>query len=214
VNTLLLILRIFGSRAAALVCGCFFFTSFLQLIAAFSLMLKGQVASEELGECPRYVYFNSYNSIEQGVLIGRIVLLGSVRNRFTYDYVKAALPFIDRSLKYEWKHPDVIEQEAFKQRLDLPSGFSLAYGGNAIEVKSEKLRDHLYGLGLVDSSVSSADFLLPVSRGFSMSLQFDPQSCLLVDLQAFDGANSRPVQPIYPRDFVVELINSQVDNKI
>ena len=213
-NTLLLILRIFGSRAAVLVCGCFLFTSFLQFIAAFSLTLKNQVASEELGECPRYVYFNSHNSIEQGVLIGRIVLLGSVRNRFTYDYVKAALPFIDQSLKYEWKHPDVIEQEAFKERLDLPSGFSLAYGGNAIEVKSDKLRDHLYGLGLVDSSVSSADFLLPVSSGFSMSLQFDPQSCLLVDLQAFDGANSRPVQPIYPRDFVVELINSQVDNKI
>ena len=213
-NTLLLILRIFGSRAAVLVCACFFFTSFLQFISAFSLTLKKQVASEELGECPTYVYFNSHNTIEQGILIGRIVLLGSVRNRFTYDYVKAALPFIDRSLKYEWKHPDVIEQEAFKQRLGLPSGFSLAYGGNAIEVKSEKLRDHLYGLGLVDSSVSSADFLLPISRGFSMSLQFDPQSCLLVDLQAFDGTNSRPVQPIYPREFVVELINSQVDNKI
>ena len=213
-NTPLSILRIFGSRVAALVCGCFFFISFLQFIASFSLTLKNQAASEELGECPRYVYFNSHNSIEQGVLIGRIVLLGSVRNRFTYDYVKAALPFIDRSLKYEWKHPDVIEQEAFKQRLGLPSGFSLAYGGNAIEVKSEKLRDQLYGLRLVDSSVSSADSLLPVSRGFSMSLQFDPQSCLLVDLQAFDGANSRPVQPIYPRDFVVELINSQVENKI
>ena len=213
-NTLLSILRIFGSRVAALVCGCFFFISFLQFIASFSLTLKNQAASEELGECPRYVYFNSHNSIEQGVLIGRIVLLGSVRNRFTYDYVKAALPFIDRSLKYEWKHPDVIEQEAFKQRLDVPSGFSLAYGGNAIEVKSEKLRDYLYRLGLVDSSVSSADFLLPVSSGFSMSLQFNPQSCLLVDLRAFDGANSRPVQPIYPRDFVVELINSQVDNKI
>ena len=213
-NTLLLILRIFGSRAAVLVCACFFFTSFLQSISAFSLTLKNQAASEELGECPRYVYFNSRNSIEQGVVIGRIVLLGSVRNRFAYDYIKAALPFIDRSLKYEWKHPDVIEQETFKQRLDLPSGFSLAYGGNAIEVRSEKLRDRLYGLGLVDSSVSSADSVLPVSRGFSMSLQFDPQSCLLVDLQAYDGANARPIQPIYPRDFVVELINSQVENKI
>ena len=213
-NTLLLILRIFGSRAAVLVFGCFLFTSFLQFISAFSLTLKNQVALEELGKCPRYVYFNSHNSIDQGVLIGRIVLLGSARNRFVYDYIKAALPFVDRSLKYEWKHPDAIERESFKQRLDLPSGFSLAYGGNAIEVKSEKLRDHLYGLGLVDSSVSSADFLLPVSRGFSMSLQFDPQSCLLVDLRAFDGTNSRPVQPIYPRGFVVELINSQVDNKI
>ena len=213
-NTLLLILRIFGSRAAVLVCACFLFASFLQFISAFGWTLKKQVASDELGECPRYVYFNSRHSIEQGVLIGRIVLLGSVRNKFEYDYIKVALPFIDRSLEYEWKHPDLIEQETFKQRLDLPSGFSLAYGGNAIEVKSEKLRDYLYGLGLVDSSVSSSDSALPVSRGFSMRLQFDSQSCMLVDLQAFDGHKSRPVQPIYSRDFVVELINSQVQNKI
>ena len=209
-----LIIRVFGSRVAVLVFGLVLFTFSLQVIEAVGSTLKNQVSSEELGECPRYIYFNSRNSIDQGVLIGRIVLLGSVQNKFTYDYVKAALPFIDRSLKYEWKHPDVIEQETFKQRLDLPSGFSLAYGGNAIEVKSEKLRDYLYGLGLVDSSVSSSDSALPVSRGFSMRLQFDSQSCMLVDLQAFDGHKSRPVQPIYSRDFVVELINSQVQNKI
>ena len=183
------------------------------MIAVVSSQREKLGTSKTVITCPKYVFFKSRYSINQGVLIGRIVLLGSSRDRFTYDYVKAALPFIDQSLEYEWKHPDIIKRETKQQRLNAPSGFSLAYGGNAIEVKSDIIREYLYRLRLVDSSVSSADSVIPVSKGFSMKLQFDTQSCLLADLQAFDGSLSRPVFPIYSRDFVVELINSQVGNQ-
>ena len=183
------------------------------MIAVSSSQLETPADSMALRNCPKYVSFKSHHSIDQGVVTRRIVLLGSVHDRFTYDYVKAALPFIDRSLKYQWKHPDIIQRETTQERLNSPSGFSLAYGGNAIEVKAERIREYLYWLRLADSSVSSSDSVIQSAGRFSVDLRFDAQSCLLSDLQAFDGSISRPVLPIYPTKFVIELINSQVGNK-
>lgn len=208
-----LVSPVFLWNVAALLGISCLFSAVLHVIAVSSSQLETPADSRKSRNCPKYVLFKSHHPINQEVVIGRIVLLGSSRDRFTYDYVKAALPFIDRSLNYQWKHPDIIQRETMQQRLNSPSGFSLAYGGNAIEVKSERIRDYLYWLGLADSSVSSSDSAIQSPGRFSMNLQFDTQSCLLSDLQAFDGSISKAILPIYPRKFVVELINSQVGNK-
>lgn len=182
---------------------------FASLKAFLDAREKSKFSAEE---CPSEAVIVSRKSIDQGIVKDSLVVLGSSADKYRYDYPKAAIPFYDRTLKYKWKHPDKIELERLENTRQV-SGFGLAYSGNAIAVKQDNLRQIAYTWMPIDTViVDKAGSGKDLQYLFEMRLLFDPATCKLRKVKAYDFLRNRRVSPIYEASFVVDLINSQVDS--
>lgn len=170
---------------------------------------KSKLSAEK---CPQEAVILSRKSINQGIVKDSLVVLGSSADKYRYDYPKATIPFYDRTLNYKWKHPDRIELERLENTRQV-SGFGLAYSGNAIAVKQDSLRRIANTWMPIHTVIlDKAELGKDLKYLFEMRLLFDPLTCKLRKVKAYDFLRNRKVDPIYEASFVVNLINSQVGN--